>query len=159
MKFITLSNGNQVMVDDKDYNYLVQFSWITRSDGYPARLFPYKKGEKQKYIYMHHDLLKTKELVDHKNGNNLDYRRSNLRIANKQKNAANCKLHKHNTSGYKGVSYMKLNKIFRGYIVYKDKQISLGCFKSAEEAAKAYDKKALELFGEFARTNKMLGLL
>jgi AP2 domain/HNH endonuclease len=159
MKFITLSNGNQVKVDDADHDYLIQFNWITRSSAkYPARLLPWN-GKKQEYIFMHHDLLKIKGLIDHKNGDILDCRRNNLRIANKQKNAANCKLHSHNTSGYKGVSYINSKKIFRAYIVYKDKQISLGCFKFAKEAAKTYDIKALELFGEFARTNKMLGLL
>lgn len=105
---------------------------------------------------MHHEILNVSELVDHINGNIQDNRKSNLRVANRQTNAANCKIHKHNTSGYKGVSYIKALKKYRAYIMHNDRQLYLGLFQTAEDAAKVYDDKAVELFGDFARTNKMI---
>lgn len=95
------------------------------------------------------------QMIDHINGNVLDNRKENLRLCNKSTNAMNCKVHKHNTSGYKGVAWHKQMKKWRAYIVINDKQKSLGLYKTKEEAAKAYNKAALELFGEFAKVNKI----
>lgn len=156
MKYIKLFNKNiNIIVDDEDYEYLKQFKWISRQ-GYAARHI--SSRPKQKYLYMHHEILKTLELIDHVNGNIQDNRKSNLRIANKQKNAANCKIHKHNTSGYKGVSYIKSLKKYRAYIVHNNRQMHLGVFKTAKEAAQAYNKKAIEIFGEFARLNEKINI-
>jgi len=38
-------------------------------------------------------------------------------------------------------------------ISFNTKKIYLGSYKTKEEAARAYDKKAIELFGEFAQLN------
>ncbi|MCF1193472.1 hypothetical protein LRR18_17920, partial [Mangrovimonas sp. AS39] len=79
----------------------------------------------------------------------------NLRFCDKSKNAMNCKIHKHNTSGYKGVCWHKQCNKWRAYIVLKDKQKSLGLFECKHEAAEAYNKAALTFFGEFAKLNKI----
>jgi hypothetical protein len=90
--------------------------------------------------------------IDHKNGNGLDNRKENLRMASTAENARNLnKKSSNNTSGYRGVSFSKRhkNKPWMGRIKFNGKLIHLGYFFTAEEAAKAFDKKAVELFGEF----------
>lgn len=91
--------------------------------------------------------------VDHKNGDTLDNRRENLRIATPQQNQANSQKHIKKSSIYKGVSWHKDACKWRVYIVFNRKQEALGLFSDELEAARAYDKRAEELFGEFARLN------
>lgn len=62
------------------------------------------------------------------------------------------------SSCFKGVSFRKDRKKFRAYIKHDDKYIHLGHFTSEIKAAEAYDQRAIELFGDFAVTNQMLGL-
>ena len=96
--------------------------------------------------------------VDHINGNTLDNRKENLRLCTNQQNAMHRGKTKNNKSGYKGVRYMKKkkgminehSKPWQAQIYLNQKQIYLGCYKTPEEAARAYDKKAIELFGEYA---------
>ena len=57
------------------------------------------------------------------------------------------------TSKYVGVSFDKRKKKWRVAINHKNKQYQIGYFSSEEEAALAYDKKAIELYGETARLN------
>ena len=101
-------------------------------------------------------------LVDHVNGDTLDNRRSNLRVCSKGENGRNRKVaSKNNTSGFKGVSCRKKgpdminewSRPWQAYINHDKKRHHLGMFATAEEAARAYDAKALELHGEFARLN------
>lgn len=87
--------------------------------------------------------------IDHINGNRQDNRLDNLREATKVQNSYNTKAHKDNTSGAKGVYYNKANGNYRAQIRYNGKTMSLGSFKTVDEASSAYNKKALELHGEF----------
>ena len=91
--------------------------------------------------------------VDHIDGDAMNNNVYNLRYATKPQNAVNRGLAKNNTSGYKGVSFYKQSKKWESYIGYKGKKIRLGLFDCKIEAAKAYDKKAYELYGEFAWLN------
>ena len=91
--------------------------------------------------------------VDHINGNPLDNRKSNLRICTIAENLRNKGAGKNNTSGYKGVSWVKRNKRWLAQIKHNGKQVYIGHYKNKEEAARAYDKKAKELHGEYAYLN------
>lgn len=91
--------------------------------------------------------------VDHINGDTLDNRRSNLRLCTVSGNNHNRMKSKNNTSGYKGVSWLKQNQKWRAYIKVNSKDKHLGCYLDKEDAARAYDKAAKEYFGEFARLN------
>lgn len=90
-----------------------------------------------------------KDVIDHVNGNRSDNTLDNLREATKVQNSYNIKAHKDSGTGVKGVYYNKANQNYRAQIRYSGRTISLGSFKTLEEAAEAYNKKALEIHGEF----------
>ncbi len=102
------------------------------------------------HAYLHRLVLGAKqgECVDHINGNKLDNRRANLRLCNNRENGRNRSgPAKSNLSGYRGVSW---NRGWFARINVEDKTIHLGRFKTKEQAAKAYDRAALQYFGAFA---------
>lgn len=87
-------------------------------------------------------------VIDHINGDTLDNRIDNLRICSQAQNSCNRSPHKQ----YKGVSLLPCGK-WRSYIHYNRKFKSLGSYATAWDAAQAYNKKALELWGEYAKLN------
>jgi len=97
------------------------------------------------------------KVVDHINHNTLDNRKQNLRICDRFGNSRNTKISRYSPYGYKGVNkyhkggrfYAQLNRRINGKI----KKWKLGLYDKAEDAARAYDKAALFVFGEFAYTN------
>lgn len=90
--------------------------------------------------------------IDHVNGISDDNRINNLRKATHAENGRNRKLNENNTSGYKGIYRGKGGK-WVARTMFEQRYVHIGCFDSAEEAARAYDAKARELFGRFARCN------
>jgi hypothetical protein len=92
--------------------------------------------------------------IDHINGDKSDNRFCNLRLATSQTNKANCGLSSNNKSGFKGVHARGSRWI--ASITHNRQLIHIGMFKSAKDAAAAYDAKAVELFGKFALTNAQL---
>jgi hypothetical protein len=91
--------------------------------------------------------------VDHINGDVLDNRRRNLRLATCGQNSRNCRRSRNNTTGYKGVYYRPKYGDYRAIVTCNRKRHHLGYFATPEEAARAYDKHALELHGAFASLN------
>lgn len=148
MKYIELTKGKQAIVDDEDFEYLSQWKWLFDSNY--ARRSVGSKG-KQKCIYMHKLLINCPQnrKGDHINGNKLDNRKFNLRIATVSENGMNRKVNKNNKSGLKGVSFF--GGRWRAYIQKR----FLGYFPTKEKAAIAYNKAAQEYFGEFARLNQI----
>lgn len=90
------------------------------------------------------------ECVDHINGDGLDNRRENLRLASILQNNWNMRKSTRNTSGYKGVSYDKTRNKYRATIAVNGKTKDLGRFDTAEAAFDAYKKATIEYRGEFA---------
>lgn len=166
MKTIPLSRGLFAMVDDADFDAVCGYKWHALSCNglfYAARSV--KIGDVRRTILMHRMLMAAPvgANVDHENGNTLDNQRmSNLRLCPQSKNIGNAKLRKNNTSGFKGVVRcppLANGKMWRAEIMIDRKHVALGWHPTPQDAARAYDAKALELFGEFARTNAMLGLI
>lgn len=96
------------------------------------------------------------EDIDHFNRIRSDNRFDNLRIANNSQNQANTNLSRNNSTGRKGVHKYKNRQKYVAYITTNLKRIHLGHFDTIEEAAEAYDKAALQYFGEYALTNKKI---
>jgi hypothetical protein len=91
--------------------------------------------------------------VDHIDGDGLNNRRSILRLATRTQIRRNSKRPSNNTSGWKGVLWDKAKRKWRARICVNNIKKSLGRFHTKEEAAYAYDRTAIRLFGQFARVN------
>jgi hypothetical protein len=154
-KSIPLTQGKFALVDDEDYGWLSQWKWCFLKEGYAVRA---KRIPNNGLVYMHREILQTPPGIetDHINGNKLDNSRKNLRICTTSKNQANGDKAPSNCSGYKGVSWSKKEKKWRAQITHDKKVLFLGSFVNPKVAAQAYDKAAVELFGEFAKTNFVL---
>jgi len=110
----------------------------------------------QQSLLMHRLLMPELPYIDHRNGNGLDNRRSNIRPATHAQNMKNKKLPRTNTSGFKGVSMDKETGRWLARIYCDGRPFRLGGYATPEEAGMAYDEAALIYHGEFARTNAML---
>ena len=94
--------------------------------------------------------------VDHEDNNRANNAWDNLREGTRTQNLHNMRA-KNPASGFKGV--LRRDGSFSASIRDHGKRIHLGSFRTGKEAAEAYDAAATALFGEFAKTNKALGLL
>jgi hypothetical protein len=109
-----------------------------------------------KTVYLHREIMTAPKgrIVDHKNGDSLDNRRANLRIATHAQNSSNKrKTRSKTTSRFIGVSYEKSQDRWAVKIKHKGKSYWIGGFKSEIEAAKARDIAAKKYHGEFAQLN------
>ncbi len=93
------------------------------------------------------------QMVDHKDGDGLNNRGSNLRLATPGQNSANQAKHKKNTTGFKGLFWSPSSRKWCAQIGRSGVKYYLGAFDHRERAAEAYDRAALALFGEFALLN------
>jgi hypothetical protein len=155
MKEIKLTRGQVALVDDRDYDLLSQKTWTavkTKTAFYAAHY--YRDDGKIRSIHMHRFLLNPLPglVIDHIDGNPLNNRRSNLRIATYQQNLFNQRGRtKH---GFKGVrDNNSLKNPFVAFIADNGKIRHIGVYPTAELAAMAYDRRAIELRGEFAFLN------
>lgn len=159
MRRIKLTKGQWALVDDEDFKSLNQFKWHYSSRRYASRGV-WVEG-RVKSVDMHRLLCSSKrgQEVDHINGNRLDIRRVNLRACTKTQNRQNRGKYALATSRFKGVSWHRGRRVGVGLWrvrMAKDKngqRQDIGLFKTEREAAMAYDLWALDLYGEFARTN------
>lgn len=90
--------------------------------------------------------------IDHINCDKTDNRLSNLRLATGRENVANTKRRSDNSSGHKGVFWDKQRNRWHARIMINGKNKHIGLFRLIEDAAKAYERAAIERHGEFART-------
>ena len=149
---VPLSQGKFAKIDLDDIDKVKNYNWIALKDGYT---FYAKRMEDRRHIYMHNVIMNMKVCgrIDHISRNGLDNRKQNLRVATLSQNNANkCKINKDTTSIYKGVTKRTPTR-WESSIKCNHKYYYLGTFNNEIEAAVAYDRKALELFKEFARTN------
>lgn len=91
--------------------------------------------------------------IDHKNNDPSDNRIENLRLVTQQQNSFNNSLRKDNKTGFKGVCFNRKANKYQAQIVLDGKIYYCGLFLTAREAGKAYNRKAEELFGEYAFLN------
>ncbi len=160
MKRIPLNHNKFAIVDDEDYDFLMQWKWRAEKDGYTfyatrVEAVTVCTGIKKKRYFMHRIITScpVNKQVDHANHDGLDNRKCNLRVISSGVNQQNMIKTKPHSSIYKGVCWASHAKSWRGQITFRYKRHHLGYFKDEARAAKAYDKKAKELFGEFACLN------
>jgi len=155
MRQVPLTKGYFALVDDEDFDHLMQWSWQLFRCGRSDRKYLYARGRGKdgKHIFMHREIMlpNPESVVDHINYDGLDNRRSNLRICNQSQNSGNTRQVR-SKIGFRGVT-----KTLRGEYVAKlgreGAVVHLGTYPTAEDAALAYDKAAREHFGEFATLN------
>jgi hypothetical protein len=156
MKEIKLTQGMTALVDDDLFEELNKYKWYAHKDykTYYAERKIRLNGKKIS-VKMHKVILGPKEgcQIDHVDCNGLNNCRGNLRYATSKQNSFNRRKRSDNYSGFKGVYLSGIDKKWRSRIKKDGIRISLGYFMNAIDAAQAYDHKAKEFFGEFARTN------
>lgn len=159
MKLIPLTQSKFAKVDDEDYDFLMQWKWYAsrKHTCYYAGRWEGSRANQQRFA-MHRVLMKLidkKLFVDHIDRDGLNNQKSNLRIATASQNMANRKSKTGSSSRFLGVSWKKANRNWCASIGKDNNHYHLGNFDSEEEAALAYNKKAIELHGEFANLNKI----
>lgn len=157
---IFLTQGKFTLVDPGDYGWLIQFDWHAKKDPstgkyYAARNLTTRKGATVQMSREIMGLLKGDSMqVDHISGDTLDNRRSNLRICTNSENAMNRSLQKNNTTGFKGVVFIKNNgrPRYAANIRANGKTIYLGSRRTAKEAFEDLYVPAARIYhGDFAR--------
>lgn len=154
MAHLLLTKGFVAEIDDADYEWLLQWKWTAVVTGKNIkRVYAYRRANvERKVLYLHRFILGAPagSDVDHINGDTLDNRRGNLRIATRSQNLANNR-RAIGASGFRGVTRtasgekMPFATQFRGRVI--------GRFETAQEAARAYDDAARKEFGPFAKLN------
>lgn len=139
-------NDLWMILDIEDFERFHDYRFYLHPGGY-AEIRPDAKTVKV------HKLIVDYPIVDHINRNPLDNRKINLRAATRSQNGMNRSMQRNNTSGFRGTCWDKQKQKWWAQIKINGRTKRLGYFDDILDAAKAYDKAAAELFGEFAVLN------
>ena len=151
IRYIALTQGKFAIVDAANYEWLNQYKWTAMKAGTTWYARRHSKGES---FLMHREIMQPPPgmVVDHINRNGLNNREHNLRVCTPAENQRNQRAIG-GSSQYKGVSYDKEHKKWEAGITVEGRRIHIGLFDSEVEAARAYDRRARQLFGQFAYLN------
>jgi len=147
----TIQSGQYIIFVDDDFE-LPKNSYIRvrpHHNNFYANI--YSKGKPHKRISTLHGYILGGKNIDHIDGNGLNNQKNNLRFYKSGQNMMNQKPHQDTKNRFKGIKRTSCGWMAR--ITLNKQEIYLGHYKTDEEAAKAYDVAAKELFGEFAKTN------
>jgi hypothetical protein len=150
MKTIPLNgkyaNGQSALIDDQDYDNFMESSWSVGNTGYPRCT---RDGIQ---VFMHDLIMPAIQgmMVDHEDQNKLNNQRDNLRYVTKSQNMQNRPKQVNNTSGSKGVYFLKSgNRTKRWFAKLKvdGKYYQSEYVDTKDEAAKLYDQLASKYQG------------
>jgi hypothetical protein len=147
---IYLGEGEWTILDQQDYYRLGNFKWWLK--GFPTKCYASRSSKvgpmKTRFVSLHREIMNPPKglVVDHRNGDGLDNRRANLRLATHSQNSCNKPKKSNTSSRFIGVCFVKRRSLWCAKTRYKGKTIWLGTFDAEIEAAKKYH-------GEFARLN------
>jgi len=159
MKLIPLTKGYEAMVDDEDYDRVMEYKWqaLTRSNGEvncASRSYQERPSMKIRREALHvfiMGILGDGFTIDHKDKNPLNCQRNNMRWASKSQQNANRRSVM--THGYRGIYPVSESYKWEPRIWYQRKLYRNGSYYTKEEAAKAYDELAKKIYGDFAELN------
>ncbi|MBN1507285.1 MAG: HNH endonuclease [Sedimentisphaerales bacterium] len=151
VRYVPLTKGLFAIVDAADYERVSQYKWCATGSGERAYACRSANG---RHLSMHRFLVNPPKgkVVDHIDGNRLNNRMGNLRVCTQRQNLYNSRP-KGRSSRYKGVCRDKDKKKWVVYVRHRGKDHYVGRFEVEIEAARAYDRKAFALFGEYAWLN------
>ena len=154
---VELTQGQTTIIDIQDMELVGKYRWHAAKSrgGFRATTNVSDKDGRFKTLYLYRLLTEPEEelVVDHEDHDQLNNRRSNLRVCTQAQNSQNRTSRKNSSSEYLGVSWFKRDKKWGANIQVNYKSLNLGRFKSEIDAVKAYNKAALYHFGEFANLN------
>lgn len=155
---IRLGGGHEAVIDCADIQLVAGFKWRPLQST-PSLVYAHA-WHGDMHLYMHRLIAGAgpDKQVDHANGDGLDNRLLNLRLATRSQNQANRGKQRgrgraESTSPYKGVYWDTTRRRWSAMITVDGKRIGLGRFDSEEAAGRAYDLMALGAWGMFARLN------
>lgn len=154
VKKIILTKNKSALVSNIDFPRINRHKWRAVLNHALGTWYAVREGSRKlgrTTIYMHQFIRCHTSRVDHKNGNGLDNRRINLRDATRSQNGANMKRPRHNTSGYKGVTWDKARACWVAQIKVLGRRHYLGGFRNRSLAHLAYCAAARNYFEEFAK--------
>lgn len=146
---LPLTKGKFAMVDPEDFASIANWNWHTIAGGSNGRNFyAARRSKNPRAVTLMHRAILNHDMpeTDHRNGDGLDNRRSNIRPATHSQNMSNRACWR--TSSYKGVE--KIGLRFKACITTNGKRRYLGSFNNPVSASKAYQMEAVKQWGEFA---------
>jgi hypothetical protein len=162
---IHLTKGYVALVDVDDYEWATERQWYPliskRKDGTVRNVYAYQatlgSRSKRRFVYLHREVLARRgvisKFVDHIDHNGLNNRSENLRPCSSAENNRYRFANYLNKLGFKGLRWGKNNRKWIAQLGHAGRNYYLGQYGDPRDAARAYDRKAIELFGEFALTN------
>lgn len=158
MREIDLGNGKKAIVDDEDYPYLSRFPWCLGTTGHPMRSV--REGVQVAMVLFVKPCPKGKRLI-FRNNNPLDLRKENIEVSSWATASVHArKTSKPTTSKYKGVSWAARAKKWVAVLTMRNAEgkrvrVLYKYFDDERLAAKAYNEKSRELYGDLAYQNKI----
>lgn len=155
--YVTLTKGYTAVIDAADAPDVGQWNWIAheqrRADGTVRAVYAARGTREGPLLYLHRALLGTPGdvQIDHEDGDGLNCRRANLRPATHGQNMHNQRTSRRNTSGVKGVVWLKRERLWRARVNAGGREAFNGYFATFEDAASAVAQARRDLHGDFAR--------
>jgi hypothetical protein len=161
MKTIPLTRGKVAIVNNADFKWLAKKKWraIRPTPTGIERWYAVRtEGSRGQTLYMHKAIvarmgLPPQKLCDHRDGDGLNNRRSNLRPCSPAQNVQNKRKQTGLSSRFKGVYWHKRDQKWMARLGHNGTTRFLGYFENEKDAAKAYDQSAIKTFGPFAKVN------